>query len=139
MDGDDSVLAALGGEVVDGLPDGLGDRAHGDDHALGVGVAVIFEGTVLAAGELADLAHIACNYVGNCFIYLVAGLDGLEVDVAVLGGAPGHGRLGGEGAGAEVLERLLADQFLEVLLVDGLDLLDLMGGAETVEEMQEGH
>ena len=139
MDGHEAVLAALGGEVVDGFAYGFGDGTHGDYDVLGVGGAVVLEGTVAAAGELADFAHVAGYYVGDGFVDLVAGFDGLEVDVAVLGGAAGDGGVGVEGALAEVLEGLLADHAAQGVFIEGLDLLDFVGSAETVEEVEERH
>ena len=134
----ETVLAALCVEVVDGFADGLGDRTHGDDDVLRVGVAVVVEGTVDASGSFADLAHVAGDHVGNFVVDLVAGLDGLEVDVAVLGGAAGDGSLGIESPFAELLQCLGAHHLPEVVLIDCLDLLDFVRGAETVKEVQEG-
>ena len=132
-----TALAAAAGEVVDGLLDGLGDGAHGDDDVLGGGVAVVLEGTVAAAGELGDLAHVAGHDVRDGVVVLVASLHALEVDVAVLGGAAGDRGVRVQRALAEAGEGLLGDHFAEGVLVEGLDLLDLMGSAETVEEVEE--
>ena len=125
------------GEVVDRLLDGLGDGTHGHDDVLGILGAVVLERTVGAAGQFADLAHVAGHDVRNGLIDLVAGLDGLEVHVAVLRGAARDGGFRVEGAGAEILEGLLADHLLQFAFVDRLDLLDLVRGTEAVEEMQE--
>ena len=102
-----------------------------------VGGAVIGERPVFAAGQLADFAHVACHDIRHFVIDPVAGFRGLEVDVAVLGGAPCDGGVRIQGTGAERLQRLLADHLAEVVLVQRLDLLDFMRGAETVEEVEE--
>ncbi len=132
-----AVFAAAAGQVVDGLLDGLGHGTHRDDDVLGLLVTVIGERTIFAAGELADLAHVAGNDVRNGIIELVAGLDTLEIDVAILGGTAGDRSVRIQGAGTEILQGLGADHSLEGLLVEGLDFLDFVRGAETVEEMQE--
>ena len=137
VDGDEAVLAAAAGEVVDGLLDGLGDGAHGDDDVLGGGIAVVLERAVAAAGELGNLTHVAGDDVRNGVVALVAGLDGLEIDVTVLGGTAGHGRIRIEGAGAEAGEGLFGDHLAEFVFRKRLDLLDFVAGAETVEEVQE--
>ena len=135
--GDEAVLAAAAREVVDGLLDGLGDGAHGDDDVLGGRVAVVLEGTVAAAGELGDLAHVAGHDVRNGVIELVAGLNGLEIDVAVLGGTAGDRGVRVQGALAEAGESLLGNHLAELVFRKGLDLLDLVARAEAVEEVQE--
>ena len=63
----------------------------------------------------------------------------LEEDIAVLVGAAHHGALGVEGAGAEVLNGLPVHHLGQVVVIPDGDLLDLVGGAEAVEEVQEGH
>ena len=67
----------------------------------------------------------------------------LEVDVRVLGGAALMRMLGVQAALAEGLHLVPVHQALDlgiaVLGIDGVDLLDLMAGAEAVEEVQERH
>ena len=67
----------------------------------------------------------------------------MEVDIRVLGGAALMGMLGVQAALAEGLHLVPVHQALDlgiaVLGLDGVDLLDLVGGAEAVEEVQEGH
>ena len=47
--------------------------------------------------------------------------------------------LGVQGAIAEGLDSVHVAHFLQILIVPNLDLLDLVGGAEAVEEVQEGN
>ena len=102
--GDEAVVPALLGEEVDRLLDGLGDGTHGHDDVLGVRSSVICERTVLTSGQFADLAHVAGNDVRYLGIYVVPGLCGLEIDVAVLGGTAGDRGVRIEGPVAESLE-----------------------------------
>ena len=44
-----------------------------------------------------------------------------------------------QGVGPEGFQGVHVHQGAQVLVVQSLDLLDLMGGAETVKEMEEGH
>ena len=139
VDGHAAGLLALGVEVVhDGL-DGLGHRAHSHDDVLGILGTVVGEGGVLAARQLADLSHILGHDVGQGVVVLVLQLAGLEIDVAVLGGAAGHVVLGVKGVLAESLQGLLVDERTQVFHIPSLDLLNLVAGAEAVEEVEERH
>ena len=135
--GDETVLAAAACEVVDGFLDGFGDGTHGYDDVFGGGVTVVLEGTVTAAGEFGDFSHIAGHDVRNGVIALVAGFHGLEVNVTVLGGAAGDGGVRVQGALTELGKGLFRYHGLEFLFGKGFDLLDLVAGTETVEEVQE--
>ena len=61
----------------------------------------------------------------------------LEEDIAVLSRAAQHGMLGVDGAFAERLDRVPIDHLGKILVVPRLDLLDLVRGTETVEEVDE--
>ena len=126
MYGNDTVLSSVLLEVVDSLLDGLGDRAHGYDDLLCVRSSVVLERAVCASGKLAELAHIAGHHVRNGLVVLVPGLHSLEVNVSVLGCTPGDRSLRRKRAGSESLERFLADHLPEIVLVNGLDLLNLV-------------
>lgn len=131
-------LLTLGCEGVDSLLSSLSDRTHGDDHALGVGGAVVVEQTVFAAGDGRNLVHVVLYNLRHIVVGSVAGLAVLEEDVAVLGHAARYGSLGRKSALTEACEGLAVEQTLDVLLLELLDLLDLMRGAEAVEEVDEG-
>ena len=126
MYGNDTVLPSVLLEVVDSLLDGLGNRTHCHDDFLGIRSSVVLERTVCASCELAELAHIAGYHVRNGLVVLVPGLHGLEVNVTVLGCSPGDRSLRRKCAGPESLERFLADHLPEIVLVNGLDLLNLV-------------
>ena len=136
---DQAQLLALLVEVVDGLLDGLAAAAHGDDHALGIGGAHVVEELVLAAHQRADLLHDLFHDGGGGVVELVGRLTVLEVDVGVLRGAGLMRMIGVKGAVAEGLDLVPGHQGLDVLVINRVDLLHLMAGAEAVEEMQEGN
>ena len=139
-DGDQAELLTAGlGEIVDGFLDGLGDRAHGDDDMFGIRCAVVVEWQIVATGQFADLTHIAGDDVGNGIVIRIGGFPCLEEHVRVLVRTAGNGLVGIEGLGTELREGLVAHQRTEVFGLEHLDLLDLMGGAETVEEVHERH
>ena len=131
-------LAALGIQVVHGLLHGLGGGAHHHDDLLRVGSAVVVEQLVVPAGELVDLVHVVLDGVGQAVGLLVGALLALEVHVGVDVVAPVGGVLGVQGLTAELAEGLLVDQGPQVLVVQGLNALHLVRGAEAVEAVHEG-
>ena len=130
-------LLAIGVEVVDDLLEGVAEGAHADDHAVGVCRAVVVEQVVAGAELLVDLVHVALDDLRESVIGGVAGLTMLEEDVAVLVGTTGMRVLGVEGVVAERLDGIHVEHVGKVVEVPGRNLLDLVGGAEAVEEVQE--
>ena len=132
-------LAALCAQIVDSLLDGLGDTAHGNDHVLSLGVTVIVEETIVAAGETVHLLHVVLHDFGNGVIIFVGSLAVLEEHVGVLRHAASHGFVGVERTGAELGKGLAVDERSEILFAESLYFLNLMRRAEAVEEIHEGH
>ena len=132
-------LLALGGQIVDSLLGGFGGAAHQHHHTLGIGRTIIIEQLVLPARQLADLGHIVLHRFGNGGHLLVAGLAALEEDVGVHGGAAGGGMLRIQRVAAEGPQSVHVHQRTQLLVVQRLDLLDLVAGAEAVKEVQERH
>ena len=129
----------LGQLVVDDFFNGVAHGAHGHDDMFGIGGAVVVEELVVGADLLVDFVHVLLYDAGNGFIVGVAGLSGLEEDVRVLGAAAQNGVFGVQSSGAELLHRVHVHHFLQVFIVPLLHFLDLVRGAETIEEMQEGN
>ena len=134
---DQADLLAVGVQVVDDLLERVAEGAHADHDAVGVGGAVVVEQAVIGAELGVDLAHVVLDDRGQRVIRLVAGLAVLEEDVAVLVRAARGGVLGVERVIAEGLDGVHVAHLGEIGVVPGGDLLDLMGGAEAVEEVQE--
>ena len=137
MDLDQAHLLTGGIEVIDDFLDGLAGGAHGDDDLVGIGSAIVVEGLIVGADFLVDLVHVVNHNLGHGVVVLVASLAGLEEDVAVLGLAAQHGVLGVQGAAAELVDSVPIQQVAQVLVIPDLDLLDLVGGAEAIEEVEE--
>ncbi|KAF5044330.1 hypothetical protein DSECCO2_492900 [anaerobic digester metagenome] len=135
---DQADLLALGKKVTHHFLDGFTGRTHGHDDALGLRVADIVEGLVGTAGDGGDLLHLLDHDGGELVVVDVGSFTALVVDVGVLGGTA-NGRIGrAHGAGAEFGDGLVIDDLLDVFVVDDFDLLNFMGRAEAVEEVQEG-
>lgn len=99
--------------------------------------AVVVKGLVVGAQLLVDLVHVLDHHGGQLVVMGVAGLTGLEEDVGILGGTFNDGMVGIQSPGAETLHSLLIHHLPEVLIVPNADLLDLVGGPEAVEEIEE--
>ena len=136
---DQADLLAVGVHVVDDFLGHVADGAHGDDDALGVGGAIVVEQLIVGAQLLVDLAHVLLDHCGQGVVVLVAGLTVLEEDVAVLVAAAHVGPLGVEGMAAEGVDGVHVHHFLQILIVPSGDLLDLVGGAEAIKEVDEGN
>ena len=119
------------------LPGGAADRAHGYDDPLGVGGTVVVEQVVILAGDGVDLLHIVFHDVRQTIIEAVVGLPELEVDVRVLDGVPQGGMIGVQRGFPEAADSAPVQHLAEFLIGDSPDLLNLMGGTESVKEVDE--
>ena len=128
----------MGVEVVDDLLGHVADGAHGDDDPVGVGSAIVVEQLIVGAQLGVDLAHVLLHDAGDGVVVGVAGLAVLEEDIAVLVGAAHDGVVGVQAVVPESLHRVHIHHLGQIVIVPDGDLLDLVGGAEAVEEVQEG-
>ena len=124
--------------MVNGLLDGLVDGTHGDDDLLGIRCAVIVEQLVIRADLGIDFVHVLLNDGRHRVVGGVAGLTGLEEQVGVLRGAHLTGMCRIEAVRTELCDRVVIDQIVQIVIVPDLDLLDLVGCTESVEEVDEG-
>jgi hypothetical protein len=134
-----SDLLAVRDERVDRLFDRADRRAHDDDDALRVGGAVVVDQPVAPAGALGQLVHDLLDDPGQGQVVRVRGLASLEEHVGVLRGAAHDRGVGREAAAAEREDVLIADEGPQVVVFEQDDLVDLVGGAEPVEEVEERH
>ena len=137
VNGYQTYLLALSDQVIDSLTSGLRNRTHGDDHTLSVLSSVIIEQTVFTACDLGNLVHIFFYDSGNCLVVRVGRFSVLEEMIRVLGHTASDRSLRVQGTGTELSQGLLVDKRSQVLILQSLDLLDLVRGTETVEEVHE--
>ena len=133
----DALAARL--QVAHRLARGLGAGAHQHEHALGLRVAAVVDEPVAAAGPLPELVHHLLHDAGHAGVEGVDGLARLEVDVRVLGGAADERPLGRQGALAVRADQLVGDQRPQVVVGEQLERVQLVRGAEPVEEVHERH
>ena len=131
-------LLALGGQVVYHLTDRVADRAHGHHHMFGLGIAEVVEELILSAGEFRDPLHVLFHDGRECLVGRVDGFTVLEEGVVVLAGMTDRRVLRVQCAVTELLQLCPVHQFCHVVEIQDLDLLDLVAGAEAVEEVLHG-
>ena len=134
---DQADLLAVSVEVVDDFLEHVAEGAHAHDDAIGIGSAVVVEQAVIGAELLVDLLHVALDDGRKLVVDLVAGLAVLEEDVAVLVATAGVRVLRVERVIAESLDGVHVAHLGQILVVPHGDLLDLVAGAEAVEEVKE--
>ena len=134
---DQADLLTLGYQVVDDLLERVAEGAHADHDAVGIRSAVVVERLVVRADALVDLVHVGLDDVGKLVVEGVAGLAVLEERVAVLVGATGVGVLRVERVVTEGLHGTHVEHLAQLVEVPRRDLLDLVGGTEAVEEVEE--
>ena len=130
---------SLGSEVVDHFAYGFGHRAHCNDHTLGIGCAIVVKETVVAACDFVYLVDVFFYYGRNVVVVLIARLAVLEEDIGILVGAAGHRMVRIHCAVAEAGQSLAVQERLKVFLLQCLHFLNLVAGAESVEEIKEWH
>ena len=127
----------MSGQVVDNFLGHVADGAHRNDDAVGIGSAVVVEELVVGAELGIDLRHVLLNDLGQGVVVLVGSFAVLEEDIAVLVGAAHRRMLGVESALAERLDGIPVEHIGQIIVIPDGDLLDLVRGAEAVEEVDE--
>ena len=134
---DQTNLFAFSGQVVDNFFCNVADRTHCYDDTVSVRCAVVVEQLIVGAQFCIDFAHVLFHDSRNCFVVLVAGFTMLEEDVAVLVGTAHGWMLWVECTFAECFYCIHVAHLFEVFVIPYFDLLDLVGGTEAVEEVDE--
>ena len=132
-------LAALRVEIGHNLLQAVGNAAHCNDNVLGVGCAVVVEEPVIPAGQGVDFCHVVLDDAGHGVIVGVHGLTALESSVGVLDSGAHDGALAVQRTLAEAVEGFLIHHLCQIVKVQHVNLLQLVGGAEAVEEVHKGH
>ena len=130
-------LLALLQQVIDGLLDRVVDGTHRDDNDFRILCAVVVEELIVRAELCIDLVHVVLHNLRQSVIVLVSRLVDLEEDVRVLRLALLLRVVRVQRLIAERLNRVEVCHVLQIFVIPDLNLLNLMGGTETVKEVNE--
>jgi hypothetical protein len=136
---DQAHLIAARDQMLHRLLGGAEPRTHEQQDPLRVRGADILEGPVVAAGEGGEAVHDPLDDGRQGLIVGVDGLASLEVNVGVLGGAAQDRMIRVQGPLPVGPHQVVVDQGADRLDGQAFDLIDLVGGAETVKKVDEGH
>ena len=137
MHGDHAHLAATGVEVVHRFPQGLGTGAHGHHALRSIDRAVILVGGVVTACQFVDLVHIVGHDAWDGVIVAVGCLASLEESLAGSRGTTDAGVLRVQAVTAEGVDLVEIHQGTQIFIIQDIDFLHLVGGAETIKEVHE--
>jgi hypothetical protein len=112
-------------------------RPHDNDDALRIGSAGVVKQFVGAASLHSKAIHHVLHNGRAGKVEGIARLARLEEDVRVLGGAAQDRPVGAEGALAMRNDVFVVEQGTNIGVADRNNLVDFVGGAEAVKEMQE--
>ena len=126
-------------EIIDSLADTFGDRTHGNDHSLCLRVAIIVEQAIFTPCDFRQFLHVFLYHLRDCIVIGIACLAMLEEHIGVFCHASRHRGIRVECAIAECRKSVLVNEMCEIILVDGLDFLNFMRCAESVEEVYKRH
>ena len=99
--------------------------------------AIVVEQLVVCANLLIDLVHVFLNNRRKCIVVRVAGLSYLEEDIRVLSRTALTRVVRVQCILTECIDCIHICHIFQIFIIPGLDLLNLMGCTETIEEVNE--
>ena len=138
VDLDEADLFSSFAEIIHHFAGGFTDGTHCDDHTLRIRRAEVIEEFVTAPRESGHFVHILFHNIGKRQIRRVHSFAVLEEDVVILAAVADGGVLGVEGAVSEFSQLRCIEHLSQVGIVQHIDLLDLVAGAEAVEKVLHG-
>ena len=124
-------------EVIDNFFDCLTSGTHSDDDLVSIRSTVVVERLVVCADLSVYLVHVLNSDLRDSVIVLVASFTSLEEDIAVLSLAAENRMFRVQSVSSECVNCIPVEHFCQIVIVPCFDLLDLVGGTETVEEVEE--
>jgi len=131
--------ASLLAQVIHGSLDGIANGTHGHQHMFSLGMAVVIKEPVAAAQHSVEAIHVLLHDSGYPVVIGIGRLSALEVDIGVLGAAPGERALGIHAPFAKPLQGVQIKELRHLIVFHRFNFLVLMGGAEPVEKVQKGN
>ncbi len=134
---DKAEFFATGIQIVNGFFNGVAGRAHGNNDLFSIRRTVVVEEFVIGADSGVDLCHVGFDNFRKGVIVRIAGFTSLEEDIRVLGGATENRMFRIQRTLTEGLDGIHVDEGSKLFIIPNLNFLQLVRGAETVEEVQE--
>ena len=135
----DADFLAAAQQFIDHLFAGADGRAHNDDHALCLRVAVKLKRFVLTAGGGSEIVHRFLDMVIHRVVPRIGGLPGLEISVGVGRGSADHRVFRVERALAMLSDLILRQQGANSVIRQRGDFVDFVRSTETIKEMNKRH
>ena len=132
-------LLATGVEVFDGFMRRFRAGTHHHQNAIGIGCAEIIKEVIRASDHLGEPIHGALSELGAGIVIRIAALAHLEKHVRILCRASQHRVFRRKSALAVLEDAVHVDEGAHVVFVQHFDLVHFVGGAEAVEEVEEGN
>ncbi len=126
-------------QIIHSLINGITYGTHGNDDIFRIGSTVIIKQMIFPPGDFGDFLHVMFHDLRNSLKILIGSFPALEIDVRVLRTAPYHRVIGIQRPVPELPDGFIIHQRLDILIVNGFNLLNLMGCAESVKEVKEGN
>ena len=126
-------------QVINDFFRNIADRTHGNNHTIGIFGAIVIEQLVICAQLGVHRVHAIFHNLRQLIIMAVAGLAMLEEYVAVFVRTACRRMFRIQAMLAEVAHGIHIAQLFKVLVIPQSDFLDLMGGTETIKEVQKRH
>src|SRR5699024_540587 len=122
-------------QIIDGLLDGITYGTHSDDYVLCICCSVVIEQFIIRTDLFIYLIHVALYDGRKGIVIRITCFSCLEEDIRVLCGTSLTGMIGIQCVSAEFINRIHINQVFQILVIPGFDFLDLMGGTESVKEI----
>ncbi len=132
-------LFALLHQPVHGFMGTLGPGAHQDHHPFSLRVAHVIKQPVLAAGDPGKSPHHRFQMFRKRLIKRVGGFPGLEEGIGILGGSAQYRAVRGHPAIAMGSYTFMGHQRGQLVIAEGNNLGNFMGGAKAVEKVHHWH
>ncbi len=94
---------------------------------------------VLATGDISEAVHFFFNDAHSFVVIAVHSFATLEVDIGVLCGATDEWGFWFECASTVISDHIFVDELFKLFVFDAFHIVNFMGGAEAIKEMQEGN
>ena len=121
--------------MFDGGGNGQCAGTHDDDNVGGIRGANVIKQMILTTGEAREFVHCLLNNRRDRIVILVDGFTADKIHVRVLSGTADGRAIWSQGTLTVSNDQILVDDGAHIIVGQFFDLHNLVGGTETVKEM----